>query len=197
MRLKRLNRFIQGSIQSLHRFKRFSVNSIAAAQIHFFLAQGVLMQGRVTVPGLAVIEGHFKGELSADTVIVKAGGVIEGTVRADSLLVQGRIIGDTTSGQYPEISIHAAPVSAAMPAPAPALPPQRVPAAPAVPVLRMASPGWQTRVLGQPMTRAVGPGWPAQIRLGPPQARRVHRTPRGAAAHRTVPQAAKTQEMLH
>ena len=171
------------------------MNSIAAAKIHFFLAQGVLMQGKVTVPGLAIIEGHFKGELSADTVIVKAGGVIEGTVRADSLLVQGRIIGDSTSDRCPAISIHAHAAAAAVPAPA--LPQQRVPVAPAVPVLRMAPAGWQTRVLHHPMARAVVSGWPAQIMLAPSGASRVHKASRGSQAHRTVPDAAKTQELLH
>ena len=65
------------------------MNANPAAQVHFFLAQGVLMQGNVTVAGLAIIEGYFKGDLSADTVIVRAGGVIEGSVRADALQVQG------------------------------------------------------------------------------------------------------------
>jgi hypothetical protein len=150
------------------------------------------MQGKVTVPGLAIIEGHFKGELSADSVIVKAGGVIEGSVRADTLQVQGRIIADAASGQCPAITIHA--YAAATAVPTPARPQQPVPASP---VLRVAPAGWQTRILVQPMLREVTRGLPVQIHLAPPKPLPARRPSGDARASRIAPRSAKIQELLH
>ena len=56
---------------------------------------GVTIKGRMTVPGLVVIEGLLDGELQAESVIVGTTGQILGRVETQHIEVSGRIQGQT------------------------------------------------------------------------------------------------------
>ena len=169
------------------------MNANPAAQVHFFLAQGVLMQGNVTVAGLAIIEGYFKGDLSADTVIVRAGGVIEGSVRADALQVQGRIISQATNAPRPVITLGLQAAALEVSTTDVSAPRVSWPQRAAVP----AAAGWQTRVLVQPMVRGASLDWPAQILLKPAEVRHTKPPSVAPLIHRMTATPRKTQELLH
>jgi cytoskeletal protein CcmA (bactofilin family) len=55
---------------------------------------GVTMTGKITSPGYVQVEGHFQGEVRADTLVINATAFIQGDVFADSILVGGKIAGN-------------------------------------------------------------------------------------------------------
>lgn len=55
------------------------------------VGEGVRMQGTLSVPGEAVIDGQVQGVLTAQSVVVTANGAMQGTTTADHVRVAGKV----------------------------------------------------------------------------------------------------------
>ncbi len=60
-----------------------------------FVGDGVFMQGTMTVPGLASVDGKLQGQLTADIIAIQANGAIDGKTTANHIKVAGSLT-DTT-----------------------------------------------------------------------------------------------------
>lgn len=60
-----------------------------------FVGDGVFMQGTMTVPGLASVDGKLQGQLTADVVAIQTNGSIDGKTTANHIKVAGSLT-DTT-----------------------------------------------------------------------------------------------------
>ncbi len=60
-----------------------------------FVGDGVFMQGTMTVPGLASVDGKLQGQLTADVVAIQSNGSIDGKTTANHIKVAGSLT-DTT-----------------------------------------------------------------------------------------------------
>lgn len=55
------------------------------------VGEGVRMQGNLSVPGEAVIDGQVQGILTAQSVFVTDNGVVQGTTTAEHVRVSGGV----------------------------------------------------------------------------------------------------------
>ena len=60
-----------------------------------FVGDGVFMQGTMTVPGLASVDGKLQGQLTADVIAIQSNGAIDGKTTANHIKVAGSLT-DTT-----------------------------------------------------------------------------------------------------
>ena len=60
-----------------------------------FVGDGVFMQGTMTVPGLASVDGKLQGQLTADVIAIQTNGAIDGKTTANHIKVAGSLT-DTT-----------------------------------------------------------------------------------------------------
>jgi cytoskeletal protein CcmA (bactofilin family) len=69
-----------------------------------FLDEGSEIEGRYVCAGTVMFNGRLRGELeSADTLIVGERGRINGTLRANNVIVHGEIIGNVTATDRVEL----------------------------------------------------------------------------------------------
>ncbi|TLD95458.1 polymer-forming cytoskeletal family protein [Helicobacter jaachi] len=62
------------------------------------IAQGTRIKGEINTDCRLHIDGEFEGDIhSKDTVMVGKSGLVRGDVKANSLIVSGRFIGNVTS----------------------------------------------------------------------------------------------------
>lgn len=59
------------------------------------VGEGVFMQGTMTVPGLASVDGKLQGQLTADVIAIQSNGSIDGKTTANHIKVAGSLT-DTT-----------------------------------------------------------------------------------------------------
>ena len=60
-----------------------------------FVGDGVFMQGTMTVPGLASVDGKLQGQLTADVIAIQSNGAVDGKTTANHIKVAGSLT-DTT-----------------------------------------------------------------------------------------------------
>jgi cytoskeletal protein CcmA (bactofilin family) len=71
-----------------------------------FLGKGTMFEGSMRFHGTTRIDGHFKGEISADgNLIVSNQGLVEANVHASSIMISGEVHGNITADQ--RVDIHA------------------------------------------------------------------------------------------
>ncbi len=71
-----------------------------------FLGKGTKFEGKMRFHGTTRIDGHFKGEISADgNLIVSNQGLVEANVHASSIMISGEVHGNITADQ--RVDIHA------------------------------------------------------------------------------------------
>ena len=71
-----------------------------------FLGKGTKFEGKLRFHGTTRIDGHFKGEISADgNLIVSNQGLVEADVHASSIMISGEVHGNITADQ--RVDIHA------------------------------------------------------------------------------------------
>ena len=63
------------------------------------VGEGVRMQGNLSVPGEAVIDGQVQGILTAQSVFITDNGAVQGTTTADHVRVAGRISENTIANK--------------------------------------------------------------------------------------------------
>ena len=59
------------------------------------IAKDLKIEGNVTSTGLIEIEGHIKGNIKGNSVIIREEGFVEGEIAANSLNIQGKFDGTT------------------------------------------------------------------------------------------------------
>jgi cytoskeletal protein CcmA (bactofilin family) len=71
-----------------------------------FLGKGTKFEGKMRFHGTTRIDGHFKGEISADgNLIISNQGLVEADVHASSIMISGEVHGNITADQ--RVDIHA------------------------------------------------------------------------------------------
>ena len=69
-----------------------------------FLGKGTEFDGKLTFHGSTRIDGHFKGEISADgNLIVSENGLLEADIHASHIVISGEIHGNVTADQRVDI----------------------------------------------------------------------------------------------
>jgi cytoskeletal protein CcmA (bactofilin family) len=63
------------------------------------VGEGVRMQGNLSVPGEAIIDGQIQGVLTAQSVFVTDNGAIQGTTTADHVRVAGKVSETTVANK--------------------------------------------------------------------------------------------------
>ena len=75
-------------------------------EVTAFLGKGTEFEGKLTFHGSTRIDGHFKGEISADgNLIVSEQGLLEANIHASYIVISGEIHGNITADQ--RVDIHA------------------------------------------------------------------------------------------
>ena len=75
-------------------------------QVVTILGKGTKFEGKLKFHGSIRIDGHFKGEISADgNLIISNQGLVEANVHASSIMISGEVHGNITADQ--RVDIHA------------------------------------------------------------------------------------------
>jgi cytoskeletal protein CcmA (bactofilin family) len=70
-----------------------------------FLDEGSEIEGKYTFSGTVLLNGKFQGEIaSPDTLIIGERGVVNATVRAGTLVVNGELVGDVHASERVELT---------------------------------------------------------------------------------------------
>jgi cytoskeletal protein CcmA (bactofilin family) len=70
-----------------------------------FLDEGSEIEGKYTFNGTVLLNGKFQGEIaSPDTLIIGERGVVNATVRAGTLVVNGELVGDVHASERVELA---------------------------------------------------------------------------------------------
>ena len=70
-----------------------------------FLDEGSDIEGKYTFSGTVLLNGRFQGEIaSPDTLIIGERGVVNATVRAGTLVVNGELVGNVHASERVELS---------------------------------------------------------------------------------------------
>jgi cytoskeletal protein CcmA (bactofilin family) len=65
-----------------------------------FIDQGSEFEGKLTFKDTVRIDGNFRGEISSEnTLIVGEAGMVEATIRSNTVVVSGTVIGDITASR--------------------------------------------------------------------------------------------------
>jgi cytoskeletal protein CcmA (bactofilin family) len=68
------------------------MSSVSKNHGNIVIGEGVSVVGSFEVPGLALIEGSFEGDLSADELVVGEGGRLVGRVKARQADIKGQTL---------------------------------------------------------------------------------------------------------
>jgi len=70
-----------------------------------FLDEGSEIEGKYTFTGTVLLNGKFQGEIaSPDTLIIGERGVVNATVRAGALVVNGELVGNVHASERIELT---------------------------------------------------------------------------------------------
>ncbi len=70
-----------------------------------FLDEGSEIEGKYTFTGTVLLNGKFQGEIaSPDTLIIGERGVVNATVRAGTLVVNGELVGNVHASERVELT---------------------------------------------------------------------------------------------
>jgi cytoskeletal protein CcmA (bactofilin family) len=70
-----------------------------------FLDQGTVFEGKIAFSGAVRIDGHFKGEASAEgTLVIGESGTVEADLQLRRLTVHGRFKGSVTAKECVEVA---------------------------------------------------------------------------------------------
>ncbi len=73
-------------------------------QLQAFLDEGTSFEGKISFNGVVRIDGHFRGEIVAEgLLVIGETGVVEAKVQVGSLLIRGTVVGDITAKERVEI----------------------------------------------------------------------------------------------
>lgn len=82
-----------------------AATSMASANLTAFIDQGSEFEGKLTFKDTVRIDGSFQGEITSEnTLIVGETGVIEATIRSNTVVVSGSVTGNIHAGR--QIVLH-------------------------------------------------------------------------------------------
>lgn len=74
-------------------------------QVNGFIGKGMSMEGKLSFDGTVTVEGHFTGNVvSGGIFIVGDGGVVEGDINVDSVIVHGEVKGSINAKTRVELN---------------------------------------------------------------------------------------------
>lgn len=68
-----------------------------------FLDNGTSFEGKITLVGLVRLDGHFKGEVDADGLVIGESGRVEAKLSVRNLVIHGSVTGEVTAKERIEI----------------------------------------------------------------------------------------------
>ncbi|MEE9543194.1 MAG: polymer-forming cytoskeletal protein [Thermodesulfobacteriota bacterium] len=74
-------------------------------QINGFIGKGMSVDGKLSFEGTVTVEGHFKGDVSSGGIfIVGEGGLVEGDINVDNVIVHGEVKGSINAKTRAELN---------------------------------------------------------------------------------------------
>jgi cytoskeletal protein CcmA (bactofilin family) len=74
-------------------------------QVNGFIGKGMSMEGKLSFDGTVTVEGHFTGNVvSGGIFIVGDGGVVDGDINVDSVVVHGEVKGSINAKTRVELN---------------------------------------------------------------------------------------------
>ncbi|MBE9531444.1 MAG: polymer-forming cytoskeletal protein [Proteobacteria bacterium] len=74
-------------------------------QVNGFIGKGMSMEGKLSFEGTVTVEGHFTGNVvSGGIFIVGDGGVVDGDINVDSVVVHGEVKGSINAKSRVELN---------------------------------------------------------------------------------------------
>jgi cytoskeletal protein CcmA (bactofilin family) len=74
-------------------------------QVNGFIGKGMSMEGKLSFDGTVTVEGHFTGNVASGGVfIVGDGGVVDGDINVDSVVVHGEVKGSINAKTRVELN---------------------------------------------------------------------------------------------
>lgn len=85
--------------------RRRRVPVVTRRKLTAFLDEGSEIEGKYTFSGTVLLNGKFQGEIaSPDTLIIGERGVVNASVRAGTLVVNGELVGNVHASERVELS---------------------------------------------------------------------------------------------
>ena len=86
------------------RWRRKSKQASRSGDLTAFIDEGSEIEGKYTFQGTVMLNGKFSGELvSSDSLIIGEKGVVNATVRAGIVLINGEVIGNVFATERVEL----------------------------------------------------------------------------------------------
>jgi cytoskeletal protein CcmA (bactofilin family) len=85
-------------------WNRSGKSPVKANGITAFIDESSEIEGKYTFSGVALLNGRFKGEIiSSDTLIIGEKGVINATIRAGAVVINGEVVGGVVANERVEM----------------------------------------------------------------------------------------------
>src|SRR5712691_12009685 len=85
-------------------WKKTSKHSARGTDLTAFIDEGSEIEGKCTFSGTVMLNGRFRGEIvSKDTLIVGEKGVVNASIRAGVVMINGEVVGNVMASERVEI----------------------------------------------------------------------------------------------
>ncbi|MCB2228550.1 MAG: polymer-forming cytoskeletal protein [Desulfarculaceae bacterium] len=74
------------------------------SHVNFYLGQGIRQEGKLVFKGQARVDGEFSGAIHGEgLVLVGSTAVVEAEIKADRVVISGRVTGNVVAGERIEL----------------------------------------------------------------------------------------------
>src|SRR3989338_7515917 len=81
-----------------------SVKAAKGGDLTAFIDEGSEIEGKFTFSGTVMLNGRFRGEITSnDSLIVGEKGVVNASIRAGVVLINGEVVGDVMAAERGEV----------------------------------------------------------------------------------------------
>lgn len=85
-------------------WKKSGKPSVRGSDLTAFIDEGSEIEGKYTFSGTVMLNGHFRGEIvSNDSLIVGEKGVVNASIRAGVVLINGEVVGNVNASERVEL----------------------------------------------------------------------------------------------
>jgi cytoskeletal protein CcmA (bactofilin family) len=85
-------------------WKKSGKASVKGSDLTAFIDEGSEIEGKYTFSGTVMLNGRFRGEIvSNDTLIVGEKGVVNASIRAGVVLINGEVVGNVNASERVEL----------------------------------------------------------------------------------------------
>ena len=74
----------------------FLTNSAGSSTV---IANGAIIEGRITAPGIISISGNVKGDVNASEIVIDREGAVNGSIFAEHLIIIGKFEGEVSANK--------------------------------------------------------------------------------------------------